>query len=266
MKDARPLVQFMYEMQVEDYLRQMRTNYYPSIDADLFNSLYHEATVKLPDHPLHNQYINRYNHFEDDWRTRPRDVTRIYFPSRVYHFRYMSEAVVLENHLSAAAQTPNCTMFIWIDPDLIPEARDMLLVCSEISNQQPVTALYMHDVTCNDSSLTAPRMNNPQVLKLSFCDLPTNFVENLIQQLKGSGDSLQKLQLSYMNLRPYESLLDELLENLVAHHETHKGQRKLELKLWGGEEDPTNLSEGFRVKWRERCEGVESIHCEIDDY
>ena len=140
-------------------------------------------------------------------------------------------------------------------------ARDMLLVCSEIFKQQPVTALDMYWVTCHDSSLTAPRMINPQVLVLALCNLPSNFVENLIEQLKGSGDSLQRLWLLFMDLSPYESLLDELLENLVAHHESHKGQRKLKLKLVYG----TNLSEGFKVKWKKRCEGVESIHCEISD-
>ena len=250
MKDSRPLVQFVYEMQVEAYPG--------SIDADLFKSLYHEATVKLPDHPLHNQYINWYNHWEDDWMNRPRDVTGIYFPSRVYHFERMREAVVLENHLSAAAQTPSCSMYIEYPGET---TRDMLLVCSEIFNQQPVTALYMLYVTCRDSSLTALRMINPQVLYLALCNLPSNFVENLIQQLKGSGDSLQRLYLVAMNLSPYESLPDELLEDLVAHHETHKGQRKLKLQLRGG--IISNLSEGFKVKWRKRCEGVESIDCVI---
>ena len=28
---------------------------------------------------------------------------------------------------------------------------------------------------------------------------------------------------------------------------------------------PTNLSEGFQVKWWERCRGVESIDCKIDE-
>ena len=39
MKDSRPLVQYIYEMQVEDHLNKMRTSYGPSIDADLFKWL-----------------------------------------------------------------------------------------------------------------------------------------------------------------------------------------------------------------------------------
>ena len=59
MKDPRPLVQHVYEMQVEDYLNTMRTGFcHPSIDADLFKSLQAESSVRLFDHPLHNKYIN----------------------------------------------------------------------------------------------------------------------------------------------------------------------------------------------------------------
>ena len=259
MKDARPLVEYVYEMWIEEvYLSERKLS---STDEDLFKSLFTEA--QLPGHHLHNQYVNIYNHYEDDYKKRPHD-TKIYFPSRVYHFEDMrEEAVVLENHLSAATQTPNCAMTIW-DPREAT-TRDVLLVCSEIIKQQPVTDLRMVGVTCCYSSLTAPRMINPQALYLWSCDLPSNFVENLIQQLKGSGDSLQMLMLYNMDLSPYESLLDELLENLVAHHEAHKGQRELYLRLWGDKysNKPTNLSEGFKVKWRKRCEGVESINCRI---
>ena len=62
MKDSRPLVQFVYEMQVEDYLNEMRSGGRPSIDADLFKSLHAESSARLVDHPLHNKYINYYDH------------------------------------------------------------------------------------------------------------------------------------------------------------------------------------------------------------
>ena len=259
MKNPTPLIDHTYQMQIEDYLSKMRTGRYPSIDPDLFKSFYTETTVELPDYPLHNSCINFYDHEEDDLRRRPRDVTKIYFPSRVYHFFVMKEAVVLENHLSVATQTPSCAMYI-LGPR--EATRDLLQICSEIFNQQPVTALRMHGVTCDDSSVTAPRMNNPQYLRLRSCNLPSNFVANLFQQLKGSRDSLQVLELYGMDLSPCESLLDELLEDLVAHHETHKGRRELKLKLEGYNR-LTNLSEGFRKKWLERCRGVESINCDI---
>ena len=52
MKDSRPLVQYVYEMQVEDYVNKMRTDRVdPSIDADLFESLQAESSVRLVDDP-----------------------------------------------------------------------------------------------------------------------------------------------------------------------------------------------------------------------
>ena len=45
MKDPRPLVQHVYELQVEDYLNKLRTGYHPSIDADLFMGLQAESSV-----------------------------------------------------------------------------------------------------------------------------------------------------------------------------------------------------------------------------
>ena len=46
MKDSRPLVQHVYEMQVEDCLNKLRTKVGvipPSIDTDLFRSLHAES-------------------------------------------------------------------------------------------------------------------------------------------------------------------------------------------------------------------------------
>ena len=66
-----------------------------------------------------------------------------------------------------------------------------------------------------------------------------------------------------MGLERFESLLDELLEDLVAHHEVGLAQRKLWLVL-RGYTHPTSLSEEFMEKWRNRCEKVDSIDCKID--
>ena len=93
MKDSRPLVQYVYEMQVEDYLNEMRTDSNPSIDADLFMVLQAESSVRLVDHPLHNKYINYYDHLRGDL-----DTTPVYFPSRLYQFSQMRHEVVLEKH------------------------------------------------------------------------------------------------------------------------------------------------------------------------
>ena len=64
MKDSRPLVQYLYEMQVEDYLNKMRTGGGGiltgddlSIDTNLFSSLHTESSVRLVDHPC-SLFIN----------------------------------------------------------------------------------------------------------------------------------------------------------------------------------------------------------------
>ena len=103
----------------------------------------------------------------------------------------------------------------------------------------------------------------PVMLELYVCKLPDDFMQILLRQLKGCGESLQHLELKWMDLAPFESLLDELLEGLVAHHEAGLAQRKLVLMLEGLIQ-PTNLSEEFVKKWRNRCKKVDSIDCLIE--
>ena len=106
----------------------------------------------------------------------------------------------------------------------------------------------------------------PRSLCLCQCKFRNDFVEKILRQLIEChrGETLQRLWLLLMDLRPFEPLLDELLEDLVAHHEAGLAQRKLWLRLEGGTYQPTNLSEEFVEKWRNRCEKVDSIYCGIN--
>ena len=246
MKDSRPLVQHVYEMQVEDY---------PSIDADLVKSLQAESAVRLFDDPLHNKYINYYNHEEDEWKKRPFDTTKVYYPSRLYEFRYMHHEVVLENHLREE-EIPPCAMDIFNPRKAVMDS--LLSTCSEIFTHQPVSDLRMEYVRCN--SLETPRLIEPVRVYLYRCQFREDFMQILLRQLIKChcGETLQMLWLWLKDLAPFESLLDELLEDLVAHHEAGLAQRKLELWLWGD-----NLSEEFKKKWRNRCKKVDSIDCRI---
>ena len=277
MKDPRPLLQHIYEMQVEVYLYEMRTGIPPSIDTDLLKSFHVESTVRLVDDPLHNKYINFYHHGRDDIWSGSRDVTHVCYPSRLYELNCMKEGVELKKHLTEGEEIPPCTMFIRLPNKAV---RDSLLsICSEIWEHQAVTDLNMDQVTC--SSLEAPRLLNPVIVSIRRCKLPDDFMENLLHQLKGSGDSLQELQLWEMNLAPFESLLDELLEDLVAHHQRKReaglaqkkrqvglAQWKLKLLLIGGKfsHQTPNLSDEFVEKWRNRCREVGSINCRIGYY
>ena len=263
MKDPRPLVQYVYEMQVEYYLMVIRTSgvIHLPIDPHLFKWLHAESTVPLP-HPLHNKYINYYDHLGDERKKRPLDTAQVYWPSRVYHFINMRHKVELDRH-TEGEEFPPCAMLIYDPDEAVSDS--LFLICSEIFKHQAVNHLYMVDVTSN--SLEAPRLTNPRVVSLVECKLPYDFVEKILRQLKGSGESLQFLRLD-MNLAPFESLLDELFEDLVAHHQRKRkaglAQRKLWLELREGFfQQPTNLSDEFWEKWRNRCEKVDSIHCMI---
>ena len=251
MKDSRPLVQYICEMQVE---------HGPYIDADLFRSLQAESIIPLFDHPLHNKYINYYDHNEDERKKRPFDTTPVYCPSRLYHFRYMNHGAVLEDHLTQREKIPPCTMWISSPDEAVSDS--LLSICSQIWKHQPVTDLRMSHVTCN--SLEAPRLIKPAMVRLFQCKLPEDFMQILLRQLQGCRETLQELWLWGMNLAPFESLIDELLEDLVAHHEVGLAQRKLRLGLGGGITHPTSLSEEFKKKWWNRCEKVDSIDCRID--
>ena len=263
MKDSRPLVQHIYEMQVEYYLNEMRADDGDlSIHNDLFESLQAESRVRLFDHPLHNKYINYYNHNEDDYEERPFDTTKVYFPSRLYHFYEMRHEVVLENHLTPGEEIPPCSMSILNPREAVSDA--LLSIYSQISTHQPVTDLWMWKVTCN--SLEAPRLIKPVTVDLLDCKFPDDFMQILLRQLIEChcGETLQELWLDEINLAPFESLLDELLEDLVAHHEAGLAQRKLELWLKGDKiNKPTNLSSRFVEKWWNRCKKVDSIDCRI---
>ena len=198
MKDSRPLVQFIYEMQVEDSLNKMRTSYYPSIDADLFKWLQAESSVRLFDHPLHNKYINYYHHMRDP------NTTPVYCPSQVYQFDHMRHEVVLENHLKQREEISPCVMIIYHPFEAVMDS--LLSNCSQIWKHQPVT--YMYNVTCNNPTIPPPRLTHAVMVDLYDCKFPDDFVEKILRQLFGCGNSLQRLKLILMNLKRVESLLD----------------------------------------------------------
>ena len=164
-------------------------------------------------------------------------------------------------------ELPVCT--IYINNPIQALTEKLLKTCSWISDHQAVSDLRMKAVRCEYLTvLDAPikMSRNPQSVCLRHCALPHNFSWSTLRQLKGCGDSLQVLQLRLMYLAPFESLLDELLEDLVAHHKAGLAQKKLLMWLEADKDTSTKLSEEFVEKWRNRCEKVDSIRCYIRDY
>ena len=133
MKDSRPLVQFIYEMQIEAGPL--------SIDADLFKWLHAESAVRLVDDPLHNKYINYYNDLDDGHKKRPYDITAINHPCKIYHFGWMKEDVVLGEYKEQGAEIPECAMFIFKPNETV--TKSLLSTCRTISEHQPITDLWL---------------------------------------------------------------------------------------------------------------------------
>ena len=255
MKDSRPLVQFVYEMQVEDYLNRMRTGH-PLIDADLFRWLHSEATVRLFDHPLHNKYINYYDHVEDEGEKRPSD-TIVYLPSTIYDFWQMMEDIVLGEYKEQRAEIPESAMFMF-GPN-VTVTKSLLSKCRAISEHQAVTDLRMKYVFYVDDATEAEApilSRNIRSLHIGICRLPSSFMRNILQQLHDCV-TLVSLKLHRVDLRKVEEDLDKLLDNLVFHK---KGlsQEKLRIRIKG-----YGLPKEFVAKWNERCEGITSIDCDI---
>ena len=257
MKDSRPLVQYIYEMQVEDYLNKLRTDrYLPSIDDDLFKWLQAESSVRLFDDPLHNKYINYYEHYLSD----DPETTAIDHPCKIYHFKYMQEDVVLGEYEEQGAEITECAMHIY-DPDGIV-TKSLLSKCRTISKHQEVTDLWMWNVRCDDATEaeTPILSRNIRSLYIYYCKLPLSFMRNILQQLHNCV-TLTNLELHGMDLSKVEEDLDKLLHNLVSNHEKGLSQEKLRILMCN-----ITLSEEFVAKWNKRCEGITSIDCRITKY
>ena len=252
MEDPRPLVQHVYEMQMEYYLNELRISGYLSIDTDLLKALRAESSVRLVDHPLHNKYINYYNDVSDP------DTTPVYCPSRLYHFEWMMHGVALENYLTGSTEIPSCAMFIDSSPD---EAvtNTLLSTCSQISRNQAVTDLWMSNAFCRDATeAEVPILGrNIQLLCVHSCHLSRTFLRNVFQQLHDC-IRLTYLGLKNIDLREVEEDLDKLLDNLVSHHKKGLSKEKLRIRI-----KQHSLSEEFVAKWRRRCEGSTSIDYRI---
>ena len=122
----------------------------------------------------------------------------------------------------------------------------------------------MYGVECKYwSCLNVPiiTLRDPQSVILDDCHLPDIFVRKILRRLYGAGDTLQRLRLDNMYLKPFQGHLDELLNNQVAHHEriNNSSQRKLNIRLAGKYLMRTNLSERFVRKCNSHCQELESI-------
>ena len=273
MEDPTLLVTHCYEMYIEREVNRFATGTYTdeianrqleaegksTVNMRLFDSLYKESRVQLLGRPLRNQYINYYNHLYAD------DMTPVYKLSQYYKFIGMEKDVVLEE--VRGTEIPECAMTV-TDPDE-SVTKSLLKTCRKISEHQVVANLQMYAVRCG--SLTEDELPlisaHARSVILTRCALPMCYWGYLFRQLSQSVNTLQSLVLSFMDLKPIETELDELLERLVSHHESGEAQSKLILIIGGSKKEPSDLSQEFVNKWTQRCEGIKSItRCNIENY
>ena len=262
MNDPRPLVQHIYEMQVENSLYRMREGLWLSIDDDLFNLLHIESTVQLVDDPWHNQYINHYPHGPSICDP---DTTPVFFPSQVYHFDYIRKFLVLGNYKEQKDEIPECAIsicrpnatYICRPGDML--RKSLLSMCRMIRKYQAVTDFRIQygnyeGLTEADTPVLS---RNIRSLLFSSCDFSSSFMRNILRQLHDCV-TLMRLELSEMDLCEVEEDLDQLFDYLVSIHEKGLSITKLTIFLHF-----YKLSEEFVTKWNEHCEGIASIDCHM---
>ena len=141
-KDPRPLVDYIYEMLIEDYLDDLRkTGDGSKVLEDLFRTLYAESSVPLPDYPLQNRHLNSFNHFY-----RPNsETTVINTPSKLYEFKGLKKQIVCEiEYMEHKIEIPDCAIVIHSPMPVV--TNNVLSNSRNISKHYPLTHLFMYGV------------------------------------------------------------------------------------------------------------------------
>ena len=204
----------------------MRGGVHPYMDASLFESLYRECTGRLPGHPLHNPYINYYDHCY----SYARDTSPIYIPSKLYVFEGMREDVTCgTEHRGGGGnqeEAPECAIAIWEPHPSV--AQSLLTACHTICQHQPVTDLYIERLECDN--VAEPEVftmsKNAVSLRLPDCRLPAAVLNHLLHQMSDC-TTLHTIHLLNTSLAGVTSLN---LSNMAASL-TH-------LSLWDTEMSP----------------------------
>ena len=226
---------------------------YPG-DMSLFDSLYNESTVKLSGHPRKNRHINIYRNSDNH------DTTPVYTPSQYYVFVNIKEDVVLDR--GPETEIPECVMYVSNPYESV--TKSLLTTCHNILEKQPITDLYLARVRCEDLTVKAPTMSSKAAsLIIHQCALPVSYFRGIIRQLFECTHTLQRLDLRFMDLKPIEKDLGELLERLVSFHESGEAQISLWLGIGSDKRLRSNLSQEFVDKWRPRCKKIKSIDCRL---
>ena len=162
-------------------------------NPSLFEALYRESHVKLPGHPLHNQYINICSHL-----IRPGDHSPVFIPSTMYVFNHLSD---VSCHIENSKQevTPECSVAIHI-----PEASvtsKILAACWEITRQAAIKDLLINWLRCDNVAQTDVFSLSGQAasLNIDHCCFASRVICHLMQQVS-EYNTLLHLNLQWTSL------------------------------------------------------------------
>ena len=180
-KDPRPLLDYIYDMKIDDYLDCMRgRDRFPKIQEDLFKTLYAESVGPLPGHPLHNRYINYYQHVP----VVDKDTTPVHTASKLYEFSGIKKQIPWDmEYTGHESEVQECAMSI--QHPVAAVTKNLLSISRVISKYHPLTDLCLNRVVCDQ--LTEPDVfnlsENAQSVKLSYCKLPYEVLSHMMQQM-----------------------------------------------------------------------------------
>ena len=226
-----------------------------SESLSLFKSLIRESPLSEKWHAYHNEYINRYDHRADKLKNRF-DVTPVYVPSRLYFFDCVSRMLSSRNGVGLKKKTgqepiPECAIRIFKPHQSLQPS--ILTTCKQICAEQTVSDLFLQgfDLGDFDDATVFKMSKNTRSVVLDRCKFHADFVKGLLLQLMDCTE-LCKLHLGCKVLCKVEKELEEVLENLIQHHEAKEGGSTGESLPWLRLICDTSLTSQFQQKWRQR--------------
>ena len=162
---------------------ELKERAYSPPDKRLVEAIFREAVLGVPKNLFHNQWINHYNHKNDDEMKRPRDTMAVQIPSKLYLFDFVKENVGEAKERKRNEDTRNCEIRI-CRPDA-SAAKNLLQIVCRISQLQSITDLHFDRLQCR-------YLQEPVVLNLSkfaqsvilyYCSLQPETLNHLIEQI-----------------------------------------------------------------------------------
>ena len=214
MSDTTPLVEFVYQTWIDSVREELRIARYPSfsVDKELFQSMYAESTIALPDEPCHSRFVNIFEQSSRQVICRRSKLYRFYFLERVILWNCGPEAEV---SVTSGDESPECSIFI-NSPRRENAARSLLDTCRQISQTQPIRDLCIFHHQCKEVS--DPDVfnisQNAVSVKLEDVKFPDDVINQLVSKLNSCA-TLSMLDFNHTSLHSVASLKIHKMTSLL---------------------------------------------------